>query len=355
MRRIGGGSVRRYNSVGMNLDEFWIKNGDGMRRRKKPSPLKSLVRGICGFVLFNLIFFILTSPFVVIYGPFKNVRTAVVEAVATSMHHNLLTYFMSRDQVNRIIASAQNIAGKREGKPVSYRFSNSHDTEIKLTRIQGARFKGYLLEIKDPTRVMVGVAESLGERGQTTSEIAKQCGAVAAINAGGFVDPRGTGNGGLPYGVVIHNGCFLFGGDLKGKVDLVGFDYRGNLIVGRYTVKEMHLMGIREGISFGPPLILNGKKQITKGDGGWGIAPRTAIGQKRDGSVLMLVIDGRQPEYSLGATLLDVQNILYDNGAYVAANLDGGSSTTMYYNGKVINKPCDLLGERCVPTALVVM
>ncbi len=326
-----------------------------MPRRKKSLTLKAFIKKIFGFILFNIIFFLVTSPFIAIYGPFKNVKNAVVEAVATSMHHNLLTYFMSRDQVNRIIARAQNVAGNREEKPVSYRFSNHHDTEVKLTRIQGARFKGYLLEIHDPTRVMVGVAESLGERGQTTSEIAKQCGAIAAINAGGFIDPKGTGNGGLPYGVVIHNGCFIFGGDIKGKVDLVGFNYHGELIVGRYTVKEMRLMGIKEGISFGPPLILNGEKQITKGDGGWGIGPRTAIGQKRDGSVLMLVIDGRQPQYSLGATLLDIQNILYDNGAYVAANLDGGSSTTMFYKGKVINKPCDLLGERYIPTAMVVM
>ena len=109
-----------------------------------------------------------------------------------------------------------------------------------------------------------------------------------------------------------------------------------------------------EGVSFGPPLIMNGKKLITEGDGGWGVAPRTAIGQRKDGAILFLVIDGRQPGYSLGATLLDVQNILYEQGAYIAANLDGGSSTTLYFNGKVVNKPADMLGERMIPTAFVV-
>ncbi|NMC28195.1 MAG: phosphodiester glycosidase family protein, partial [Syntrophomonadaceae bacterium] len=52
---------------------------------------------------------------------------------------------------------------------------------------------------------------------------------------------------------------------------------------------------------------------------------------------------------------VDVQNILYENGAITAANLDGGSSTTMYYQGQVINKPCDLLGERYIPTAILVI
>ena len=94
--------------------------------------------------------------------------------------------------------------------------------------------------------------------------------------------------------------------------------------------------------------------QITRGDGGWGVGPRTAIGQRKDGTVLFLVIDGRQPGYSVGATLRDIQNIMYEEGAVIAANLDGGSSSTLYYNGKVINKPADLLGERMIPTAFVV-
>ena len=85
-----------------------------------------------------------------------------------------------------------------------------------------------------------------------------------------------------------------------------------------------------------------------------GVGPRTAIGQRKDGTVLLLVIDGRQPGYSVGATLRDLQNIMYEEGAVIAANLDGGSSSTLYYNGKVINKPADLLGERMIPTAFVV-
>ena len=73
-----------------------------------------------------------------------------------------------------------------------------------------------------------------------------------------------------------------------------------------------------------------------------------------NGTVLFLVIDGRQVGYSVGASLADVQNIMYEQGAYIAANLDGGSSSTLYLNGKVVNKPADLLGERMIPTAFIV-
>ena len=127
-----------------------------------------------------------------------------------------------------------------------------------------------------------------------------------------------------------------------------------HVIVGNYSKAELKEKDVVEGISFGPALIVNGEKMITRGDGGWGVGPRTAIGQRKDGTVLFLVIDGRQPGYSVGATLRDIQNIMYEEGAVIAANLDGGSSSTLYYNGKVINKPADLLGERMIPTAFVV-
>jgi len=89
---------------------------------------------------------------------------------------------------------------------------------------------------------------------------------------------------------------------------------------------------------------------IKKGDGGWGSTSRTAIGQRKDGTVIFLVIDGTFIRGLTGATLKDVQNIMLDYGAVNAANLDGGSSTTLYYKGKVINNPINPLGERMVPT-----
>ena len=225
---------------------------------------------------------------------------------------------------------------------------------MKLININSTRFQGYLLEVPDPTRVKAATARDIQEIGDTVSTIALNNNAIAAINAGGFFDPQGTGTGRLPYGVIISEGRFLVGGNINDPIPVVGLTKSGVLVAGTYTPREMLAINLYEGVTFGPPLIINGKKLITSGDGGWGIAPRTAIGQRRDGTLLLLVIDGRQPGYSLGATLLDVQNILYEQGAFNAANLDGGSSTTMFYNGKVVNKPADMLGERMIPTAFIV-
>ena len=176
------------------------------------------------------------------------------------------------------------------------------------------------------------------------------------VNGGGFYDPQGTGTGRLPYGFILHNGKYLLGENVgpNEKVDFIGFTDKGQLIAGKYSKKKLAELGAKEGLTFGPPLIINGEKVIKHGDGGWGISPRSAIGQRKDGTVLFLVVDGRQPGYSIGATLADMQNIMYKQGAYIAANLDGGSSTTLYYNGKVVNKPADLLGERMIPTSFIV-
>ncbi|HWI55463.1 MAG TPA: phosphodiester glycosidase family protein, partial [Desulfobacteria bacterium] len=137
------------------------------------------------------------------------------------------------------------------------------------------------------------------------------------------------------------------------SMSIIGIDKNGLLVIGKYTPTRLLQNGVMEAVTFGPQIIKAGKRMV-RGNGGWGIAPRTAIGQTKDGAILMLVIDGRQVS-SIGATLKDVQEILLDYGAVNAANLDGGSSTTMFYKGKVINSPCSPFGERYVPTAFVVM
>ncbi|HWP96315.1 MAG TPA: phosphodiester glycosidase family protein [Syntrophomonadaceae bacterium] len=305
------------------------------------------------FIISSALIFVLTFPLIVLYGPFTNIRSTVIGAVATSMHSYWLYYFMSDAQVDKLLAEAQGNSSTNNNQVLSD-FENSHSGNIILTNITSTRFQGYLLEISDPTRLKVGVAQTLGQAGQTISEIAKQSGAIACVNGGGFIDPEGSGNGGVPFGVIVKNGSIIYGGNSRASVPLIGLNKQGALVIGNYTPDQIRAMQIAEGISFYPTLIMNGQKQIDSGDGGWGIAPRTAIGQKADGHILLLVIDGRQPQYSLGATLVDVQNILYDNGAITAANLDGGSSTTMYYQGKVINRPCSANGGRSIPTAFVV-
>ena len=297
------------------------------------------------------LFTVVTSPFVVLFGPFNNVKRAVIGAILQSRHPHYITWLFSEDELQSILGTVGVVKSQD-----LFKFNAREDKSLNLEKIQSARYVGYILEIPDPRRIQVGTAANIQEKGDTTSNIAKMNNAVAAINGGGFHDPNGTGTGRLPYGFILHDGEYVIGKDVgpEEAVDFVGFSKSGNLIAGNYDKTQLGDMKAMEGITFGPPLIVDGKKMITEGDGGWGVGPRTAIGQKKDGTVLFLVIDGRQPGYSLGATLRDVQDILYEKGCYIVANLDGGSSSTLYLNGKVVNKPADLLGERMIPTAFIV-
>lgn len=308
-------------------------------------------RGWVKFILVMFIFTAVTSPIVVLFGPFDNLKRTVVGAIMRSRHPQYITWLFHQDEINMILGTVGTVRSQD-----LFKFKAREDTTLKLRKIESTRYVGYVLEIPDPRRVKVATAKNIQEKGETVSNIAKDNDAVAAINAGGFHDPNGTGTGRLPYGFIMQDGNYVIGKDVgpDEAVDFVGFTKQGNLIAGTYTKMELSDMDAVEGITFGPPLIVDGKKMITDGDGGWGIGPRTAIGQKKDGTVIFVVIDGRQPGYSTGATLRDVQDVLYEEGAYIAANLDGGSSTTLYYNGKVVNKPADLLGERMIPTAFIV-
>lgn len=303
------------------------------------------------FLIVTLIFFIVTSPFVVLFGPFGNLRRAVVGAIMRSRHPQYITWLFDQQQLDQILGGVSNVPTQK-----MLSFTAKTDSSLHMQKIESNRFVGYLLEIPNPKRIQVATAADINEKGDTTSNIAKRAGGVAAINGGGFYDPNGTGTGRLPYGFILHDGKYVLGGQVgdEEKVDFIGMTKNGSLIAGKYNKKELRDLGAIEGLTFGPPIIVNGEKMIKSGDGGWGISPRSAIGQKKDGTILFLVIDGRQPGYSIGATLADMQNIMYEQGAYIAANLDGGSSTTLYYNGKVVNKPADLLGERMIPTAFIV-
>lgn len=303
------------------------------------------------FILMVFLFTAVTSPVVVLFGPFNNVKRAVIGAILQSRHPHYITWLFSTDELQAILGSVGVVKSQD-----LFKFNAREDKDLKLEKIESSRYVGYVLEIPDPRRIQVATAANIQEKGDTTSNIAKMNGAVAAINGGGFHDPNGTGTGRLPYGFILHDGEYIIGKDVgpSEAVDFIGFSKSGNLIAGNYDKSELADMKAMEGITFGPPLIVDGKKMITDGDGGWGVGPRTAIGQRKDGTVLFVVIDGRQPGYSIGATLRDVQDVLYEKGAYIAANLDGGSSSTLYLNGKVVNKPADLLGERMIPTAFIV-
>ena len=216
--------------------------------------------------------------------------------------------------------------------------------------VRGEGYSGYMMVVLDPSRVIMGsVPQSYGARGYTVAEMVEKFDAVAGINAGGFEDPDGKGNGSIPNTMVVYEGEIYYAG--KGVQDgFVGFDENYIMHVGKMTAKDVQEKNIQYGVSFGPVLISNGvPANLTSG-----VNPRTAIGQRSDGAVLLLVIDGRQV-ISMGATYNDLVEIFQEYGAVNACNLDGGSSTLMWFGGDYINNCASVIGIRPVPTTFLVM
>jgi exopolysaccharide biosynthesis protein len=143
-------------------------------------------------------------------------------------------------------------------------------------------------------------------------------------------------------------------GGMENPVNVVGIDRNGLMVAGRYKPSELLDMGVSEAVTFQPRFIVNGKGLVKNEADGWGIAPRTCMAQTKDGTIMFIVIDGRQPGYSIGATLYDVQKILLEKGAVTAANLDGGSSTVLVKNDNVVDRPSSKYGMRYLPTAFLV-
>ena len=160
-----------------------------------------IAKEIGKFLLVTLLFFAVSSPFVVLFGPFDNIKRTVVGAILKSRHPQYITWLFSQEEIDRILGGIST-APKQE----LFKFTARTDSSLKLKNIDSSRFKGFLLEIPDPKRVQIATAENLDEKGETTSSIAKRNGAVAAINAGGFYDANGTGTGRSPYGFIIHDG-----------------------------------------------------------------------------------------------------------------------------------------------------
>ena len=182
-------------------------------------------------------------------------------------------------------------------------------------------------------------------------------GGLAGVNAGGFVDNNGLSNGSVPLGLVVRDGTILFG-DAYTRYNIVGLDGEGKLLVGTMTAQDALDQGMKYGVSFvthdgiASSLIINGEIQTQ--NLGVGVNPRTAIGQREDGALLLLVLDGRSSK-TLGATVENVVDIMLQYGAINAGNLDGGSSSVMVYDGEIINNCASVTGPRSIPTGFIVL
>lgn len=235
------------------------------------------------------------------------------------------------------------------------------DDGVELISITHGTAKGKLLIVRDPSRIILGVSSAEFDAktpGMQLTALVEKYGGVAGTNAGGFNDENGRGNGGVPQGLVISGGALLHTGKDNETYNVVGFDADHILHVGTMTAEEALAQGITDAVSFrthdglASSLIINGEVQ-SKNLGG-GVNPRTAVGQCADGSVLLLVLDGRSIN-TLGATMQDVADIMLEYGAVNAGNLDGGSSSVMVYGGEIVNNCASVTGPRNIPTAFVVL
>ena len=214
-----------------------------------------------------------------------------------------------------------------------------HPDGIYIEHISGDTYNAHVMIIRDPSRVYMATstdgAFSQNIPGTRITEEIENEQAIAAINAGAFLDDGTAGShvGSVPAGLVYACGV-LRSNTLHGYVPeegFVGFNEDDVLVVAKsMTPEEAEAKNIRDGCEFGPVLIMNGETNQEAYNSNSGYNPRTAIGQRADGTVIFVCIDGRQAS-SLGGTYRDVINIMYEYGAVNACNMDGGSSAVMLY------------------------
>lgn len=253
----------------------------------------------------------------------------------------------------RTVTDQDDTAPAPANTPASETILDDDGDGIILEEVHGSGYSGYMMIVLDPSRVIMGcVPESFGTRGYTVEEMVEQFGAVAGTNAGGFLDINGQGDGSTPDTLVVFDGKVYCAGNGVGQ-GFVGLDYDCRLHVGLKSTQEITDANIRYGVCFGPVLVSNGEMNdintLSNGPN-----PRTAIGQREDGAILLLVIDGRQA-VSMGASYLDLARIMLRYGAVNACNLDGGSSSLMWFEGDYKNNKAMVIGVRPVPTTILVM
>ena len=224
-----------------------------------------------------------------------------------------------------------------------------------LVPIRGGSYTGYMLIVLDPSRVVLGCdPDTLCSRGHSVEWYVTELDGVAGMNASGFEDKNGQGDGSTPDTVIVHEGIMYCSWKGIGR-GWVGIDDEYKLRVGFQSSRDVTDWNIQEGCGFapGPILVINGEMAPEENLRS-GLNPRTAIGQRSDGAILMLVIEGRQPS-RLGASYTDLAEVMLRFGAVNAVNLDGGSSSMMYYNGEYINNSASVIGIRPIPTSFVVL
>jgi len=261
----------------------------------------------------------------------------------------LATMFLSKEELKDLVNKNSVETMNTEVDTNLINIENADKNGITIEEISGNTFFAKMLIINDPTRVKLATTYPWKEYGVELEKLVNENNAIAGVNGGLYVS---TGNkGGQPLGVVVANGEIQYNKPYGYPgLHLIGFDENNILRIesleGKNAAQIEELIKtqkIRDAVTFQEEssdannhfvkLIINGEERQFDGKGS-GANPRTAIGQRADGTVLLLVTDGRGASGHLGATAADLIKIMKEYGAVNAANLDGGSSSSMYYNGK---------------------
>ena len=334
--------------------------------RKRPSRIRTFVLRTL-LVFATVIVFLLVSAASILYtaanGPSETMRDMlVVSAMQASATKWLPELFLSSDLVDEIMAKSRDVQQFTEPMtpyipqlpdapesadtnpeqnedaqpvPVIDEWENAVDGMIYKTASY-SNFRAYILIVRDPSRIYVGTSSDYksDKKGVRIFDIVERESAVAAINAGEFSDIGGTGTGDNPIGLTYSKGECVW--DDGARRTFMGFDNNNILhAIEPATKEDADALGIRDAVSFqnGNVLISNDGESVTYNysEGNVGRAQRTAIAQRADGVVILVVTDGRTAS-SLGATRNEIIDLLRSEGAVTAGMLDGGSSTMMYYD-----------------------
>ncbi len=301
---------------------------------------------ICGCIFFTLL----------LYGPSEKFRSwLITTAMQTMDHQYYCKIFYSDSQIEEVMSknyvkepeesTDKNLINKEE--PVTYKNEDEKNLmeheegqlyKVVTFEVNGA--KAYMAAIYDPSKVKLAVTSKIGVIGEYVTEMMRKNDAILGINAGGFVD-AGNNLGESPTGITIVDKKIVTNneyGPAPSSGGIIGLTDDNVLVLLKNTTAEQALeMGVRDAVSWGPFLIVNGISAEVSGNGGWGGGARTAIGQRKDGTILFLVVDSNSIRTS-GAKMNDLVDIMERYGAYNAANLDGGTSSVMDFRKDIATK-----------------
>ena len=315
-------------------------------------------------ILFIILDILVAGCFILVYGPFETFRNTIINTSMNTKTHQYIAYTFWSDETIRDVMSATAfipISDKVNLDDIVIDTSpkDSYDNEYEeaiLTRTPGNEdykymkikvggYDAHLVAIYDPSKVELIHSKTFntGTGQEQVSSMCKRMGGVVCINGGMFVD-YGWGSD-VPMGYLIKNGKIIWS-DHGGVAGLIGFTNDNKLWLTYSTGKDAIEKGMKDALEFGPFLIVNGKSiESNSAVGGYSRAARVAIGQRQDGVVLFLVTEGT---HAAGPTMLEVADSLKKYGAYNAANLDGGTSSQLTINGKLMNTPKNIYGQLVV-------